>query len=71
VSYPPVIQSKAIEPSIHPINRVLVVGVGLASRRHLQVVRVVLSFRLGKLSHALLYGYMLLDILMVYFIVNT
>jgi hypothetical protein len=32
------IQSKAIEPSIHPINRVLVVWVGLASRRHVQVV---------------------------------
>jgi hypothetical protein len=38
VSYPPVIQSNAIEPFIHPINRVLVVGVGLASRRHVQVV---------------------------------
>jgi hypothetical protein len=32
------IQSKAIEPSIHPSNPVLVVWVDLASRRHLQVV---------------------------------
>jgi hypothetical protein len=32
------IQSKAIEPSIHPITRVFVVRVGLASRRHAQVV---------------------------------
>jgi hypothetical protein len=32
------IQSEAIEPLIHPINYVLVVWVGLASRRHLQVV---------------------------------
>jgi hypothetical protein len=32
------IQSKAIEPSIHPITRVLVVWVGLASRRHIEVV---------------------------------
>jgi hypothetical protein len=55
VSYPPVIQSNAIEPSIHPITRVLVVRVGLASRRHLQVVEVVLSYWVGKLSHALLY----------------
>jgi hypothetical protein len=38
------IQSKAIEPFIHPITRVLVVQVGLASRRHLQVVGVVLSY---------------------------
>jgi hypothetical protein len=48
VSYPPVIQRKAIEPSIHPINHVLVVRVGLASRRHFQVVRVVLSYWVGK-----------------------
>jgi hypothetical protein len=34
----PFIQSKVIEPSIHPINRVLVVWVGLASRKHVQVV---------------------------------
>jgi hypothetical protein len=71
MSYPPVIQSKAIEPSIYPNNRVLVVRVGFASRRHLQVVVVVLSYRVGKLSLALLYGYMLLEILMAYFIVNT
>jgi Sec-independent protein secretion pathway component TatC len=64
------IQSKAIEPSIHPITRVLVVRVGLASR-HLQVVGVVLSYWVGKLSHALLYGYMLLEIIMAYFNVNT
>jgi hypothetical protein len=32
------IQSKAVEPSIHRINCVLVVWVGLASRRHIQVV---------------------------------
>jgi hypothetical protein len=42
------IQSKAIEPFIHPITRVLVVRVGLASRRHLQVVGVVLSYWVGK-----------------------
>jgi hypothetical protein len=48
VSYPLVIQSKAIEPSMHPIPRVLVDRVGLASRRHLQVVGVVLSYRAGK-----------------------
>jgi hypothetical protein len=62
------IQSKAIEPSIHPINHVLVVRVGLASRRHVQVVSsgVVLS-GWGKFSHTLLYGYMLLEILMAYF----
>jgi hypothetical protein len=42
------IQSKAISPSIHPITRVLVVRVGLASRRHLQVVGVVLPYRVGK-----------------------
>jgi hypothetical protein len=65
------IQSKAIEPFIHPITRVLVVPVGLASRRHLQVVGVVLSYWVGKLSPALLYGYMLLEIIMAYFIVNT
>jgi hypothetical protein len=66
------IQSKAIEPSIHPINRVLVVRVGLASRRHVQVVSsgVVLS-GWEKLSHALLYGYMLLEIIMAYFNVNN
>jgi hypothetical protein len=71
VSYPHVIQIKAIETSIHPITRVLVVRVGLASRRHLQVVGVVLSYWVGKLSHALLYEYMLLEIIMAYFIVNT
>jgi hypothetical protein len=71
VSYPPVIQSKAIEPSIHSIIRVLVVRVGLASHRHLQVVGVVLSYWVGKLSHALLYGYVLLEILMAYFNVNN
>jgi hypothetical protein len=65
------IQSKAVEPSIHPIIRVLVVRVGLASRRHLQVVGVVLSYWVGKLSHALLYGYMLLEIIMAYFNVNN
>jgi hypothetical protein len=48
MSYPPVIQSKAVEPSIYPITHVLVVRVGLASRRHLQVVGVVLSFWVGK-----------------------
>jgi hypothetical protein len=64
-------QSKAIEPSLHPINRVLVVRVGLASHRHLQVVGAVLSYWVGKLSHALLYGYMLLEIIMAYFIVVT
>jgi hypothetical protein len=47
------IRSKAIEPSIHPINRVLVVRVGLASHRHLQVVGVVLS--LGWESYHMLY----------------
>jgi hypothetical protein len=71
VSYPLVIQSKAIEPSIHPITRVLVDRVGLASRRQLQVVGVVFSCWVEKLSHALLYGYMLLEILMAYFIINT
>jgi hypothetical protein len=52
------IQSKVIEPSIHPINHVLVVRVGLASRRHIQVVlnSVVLS---GWESYHMLY---LLDI---------
>jgi hypothetical protein len=50
---------------------VLVVRVGLASRRHLQVIGVVLSHWVGKLSHALLYGYMLLEIFMAYFIVNN
>jgi hypothetical protein len=65
------ILSKAIEPFIHPITCVLVVRVGLASRRHLQVVGVVLSYWVGKLSHALLYGYMLLEIFMVYFIANN
>jgi hypothetical protein len=55
---------------MHPITRVLVVRVGLASRRHLQVVGVVLSYWVGKLSLALLFGYMLLEILMAYFIVN-
>jgi hypothetical protein len=65
------IQSKAIEPSIHPITRVLVVWVGFASRRHLQVVGVVLSYWVGKLSHALLFGYMLLEIIMAYFNVTT
>jgi hypothetical protein len=50
---------------------VLVVRVGLASRRHLHDVGVVLSYWVGKLSHALLYGYMLLEILMAYFDVNN
>jgi hypothetical protein len=50
---------------------VLVVQVGVASRRHLQVVGVVLSYWVEKLSPALLYGYMLLEIIMAYFIVNT
>jgi hypothetical protein len=50
---------------------VLVVRVGVASRRHLQVVGVVLSYWVGKLSHALLYGSILLEILMAYFNVTT
>jgi hypothetical protein len=71
VSYPPVIQSKAIEPSIHPINRVLVVELALRVVGMFRLFRVVLSYWVGKLSHALLYGYMLLEIFMAYFIVNT
>jgi hypothetical protein len=71
VSYPPVIQSKAIAPSIHPITHVLVVRVRLASRRHLQVVEVVLSCWVGKFSHVLLFGYMLLEIFMAYVNVNN
>jgi hypothetical protein len=71
VSYPPVFQSKAIEPSIHPNTHVLVVRAGLASRRHLQIVGVVFSYWVGKLSHAILYGYILLEILMAYFNVNN
>jgi hypothetical protein len=48
------IQSKVIEPSIHPIIHVLVVRVGLASRRHVQVVSsgVILS---GWKSYHILY----------------
>jgi hypothetical protein len=49
---------------------VLVVRVGLASRRHLQVVGVVLFYWVGKLSHALLNKYVLLEILMACFNVN-
>jgi hypothetical protein len=71
VSYPPVYPSKAIEPFIHPITRVLVVRVGRASRRHVRLFQVVLFYWVGKLSHALLYGYMLLEILMAYFNVIT
>jgi hypothetical protein len=67
MSYPPVYPNKAITPFIHPITHVLVVRVGLASHRHLQVVGDVLSYWVGKLSHALLYGYMLLEIIMAYF----
>jgi hypothetical protein len=63
-------QSKAIEPSIHPITCVLFVWDGLASHRHLQIVGVVLSYWVGKLSHALLFRYMLLEILMAYFNIN-
>jgi hypothetical protein len=47
------IQSKSITSFIHPINRVLVVWVGLAGRRHFQVVRVVLSYQVGKDYHML------------------
>jgi hypothetical protein len=53
VSYPHVIQIKAIETSIHPITRVLVVRVGLASRRHVQVVSSGVIFGLG--SYHMLY----------------
>jgi hypothetical protein len=72
VSYPPVYLKQSHRTfHVHPITCVLVVRVGLASRRHIQVVGVILSYWVGKLSHALLYGYMLLEIIMAYFIVNT
>jgi hypothetical protein len=58
VSYPHVIQSKAVEPFIHPINRVLVVELALRVVGIFRLFQVVLSYRVGKLSHALLYGYM-------------
>jgi hypothetical protein len=54
VSYPRVIQSKAIEPSLHPINHVLVVWVGLASRMHVHVVSIGVVL-LGWESYHMLY----------------
>jgi hypothetical protein len=36
-----------------------------------RLFQLVLSYWVGKLSHALLYGYMLLEIIMAYFIINT
>jgi hypothetical protein len=65
VSYPLVIQSKAIEPSIYILLTVcLLFELALRVVGIFRLFQVVLSYWVGKLSLALLYRYMLLEILM-------
>jgi hypothetical protein len=65
------IQNKAIESSIQPITRVLVVELAWRVVGIFRLLELFYLIGLGKLSHALLYGYMLLEILMAYFNVNN
>jgi hypothetical protein len=65
------IQNKAIEPSIHPITRVLVVELAWRVVGIFRLLELFYLIGLEKLSHALLCGYMLLEILMAYFNVNN
>jgi hypothetical protein len=66
------IQSKAIEPSMYILLPVcLLFELALRVVGIFRLLELFYLLGLGKLSHALLYEYMLLEIITAYFIVNT